>query len=92
MKAAGNMLRRAGRAAAGAVPAGLLAALGLPALAALVFLAIAVLTVTCWVIANGERTAWVSQLLLAWHGNAGSPAQDGAVAAARTGRRWPWRS
>jgi hypothetical protein len=56
MKAAGSVLRRAGRTAAGAIPAALLAGLGLPALGALVFLAVAVLAVTCWVIASRERT------------------------------------
>jgi hypothetical protein len=91
MSAVAAALRRAGKVGAGAVPAALLAATGLAALAALVLLALAVLAVTCWVIASGDRTARASQLLLAWRGNADSPARD-ATPASRAGRRWPWRS
>ena len=79
MKAARGVLRRAGRTAAGALPVALLAGLGLPALSALVFLAVAVLAVTCWVIASRERTDRVSQMMLARRGQADSPAA-GAVA------------
>lgn len=82
------MLRRAARPAAGVLPAALAATLSRPALAALVFLALVVLTVTCWVIANGERTARVSQLLLAWRGNTAGPARDDTVPAVRDGRRY----
>jgi hypothetical protein len=57
----------------------LLAGLGLPALSALVFLAVAVLVVTCWVIASGERTDRVSQMMLARRGQADSPAALGAA-------------
>ena len=93
------MLRRAGRAAAGALPAALLAGLGLPALGALVFLAVAVLAVTCWVIASGERTARVSQMMLARRGQASDPAPGAAAppapatrpaAAADAQGRAPW--
>jgi hypothetical protein len=73
------MLRRAGRAAAGALPAALVAGLGLPALGAVVFLAACVLAVTCWVIASGERTDRVSQLMLARRGQAGAPATGDAA-------------
>jgi hypothetical protein len=79
MKTAGSMLRRAGRPAAGALPAALLPGLGLPALGALVFLAVAVLAVTCWVIASRERTDRVSQMMLARRGQAGGP-EPGAAA------------
>jgi hypothetical protein len=68
--AAAAMLRRAGRMAAGALPAVVLAGLGLPALAAVVFLAVAALVTTCWVIASGDRTNRVSQLMRAWRGQA----------------------
>jgi len=35
--------------------------------------------VTCWVIGNGDRTERVSRVLLAWRGNPGCLARDGAV-------------
>ena len=64
------LLKRAGRTAAGALPAALLAELGMPALGALVFLAIVILVVICWVIASGDRTDRVSQMMLARRGEA----------------------
>ena len=70
IRAAANMLKHAGRTAAGALPAALLAKLGMPALGALVFLVIAVLAVICWVIASGDRTDRVSQMMLARRGKA----------------------
>jgi hypothetical protein len=73
------MLRRAGRAAAGALPAALLAGFGLPALGALVFLVVAVLAVICWVIASGERTDRVSQMMLARRGQVGGPVPGAAA-------------
>jgi hypothetical protein len=87
IKAAKTILRHAGRAAAGAIPAALLVGLGLPALGALVFLASAVLAVTCWVIASEERTSRVSQLMLARRGQAGSPAQGAAAVPGVQGTR-----
>ncbi len=50
-------------AAAGALPVALLAGLGLPALGALVFLAVAVLAVICRVIASGEFWRKVTQVM-----------------------------
>jgi hypothetical protein len=79
MKTAGSVLRRACQTAGGALPAALLAGLGLPALGALVFLVVAVLAVICWVIASRERTDRVSQLMLARRGQANSPAPDGSA-------------
>ena len=70
MICAANILKRAGRTAAGALPAALLAKLGMPALGALVFFAIVVLAVICWVIASGDRTDRVSQIMLARRGEA----------------------
>ena len=70
MGAVVNVLRRAGKVAAGALPAALVAGLGLPALGALVLLFVAVLGVACWVIRSEDRTARVSRVLLAWRGNA----------------------
>jgi hypothetical protein len=78
--AARNILRHAGQIAAGAVPATLLARLGLPALVAVVSLAIAALAMTCWVLSSEDRTNRVSQIILARRGQptipaAASPAQ-----------------
>jgi hypothetical protein len=70
MGAVVNVLRRAGKVAAGALPAALVAGLGLPALGALVLLFVAMLGVACWVIRSEDRTARVSRMLLAWRGNA----------------------
>jgi hypothetical protein len=67
-----TMLRHAGKMAAVALPAGLVAGLGLPALGALVFLAVLALAVACWVISSGDRTNRVSQILLARRGDAGA--------------------
>jgi hypothetical protein len=91
------VLRWAGTVAAGIVPAALVAGLGLPALGGLVFLAILVLGAACWVIGSKDRTDRVSQMLLAWRGNADCLARPGAVSpsipAARPRRRlWPRRS
>jgi hypothetical protein len=80
------MLRRAGRAAARALPAALLAGLGLPTLGAVVFLAVGVLAVTCWVIASAERTDRVSQLMLARRGQPGGPTPGAAASAAPASR------
>ena len=60
-------------------PVALLAGLGLPALGALLFLAVAALAVSCWVIASGERTDRVSQMMLARRGHAGGPAPGAAA-------------
>jgi hypothetical protein len=70
-----NILKHAGRTAAGALPAALLAELGVPALGALLFLVIMVLAVICWVIASGDRTDRVSQMMLARRGQASFPAR-----------------
>ena len=79
MSAVMAVLRRSGKVAAGAVPAALVAGLGLPALGGLVFLAVLLLGVACWVIGSKDRTDRVSRVLLAWRGNAGCLARDGAV-------------
>ena len=52
------------------LPAALLARLGVPALAALVFLAILVLGVICWIISDPERSERVNRMLLAKRGDA----------------------
>jgi hypothetical protein len=78
IRAAGT-LRRAGQMMAGAIPAALMARLGMPALGAVVFLAVVVLAVTCWVIASGDRTDRVSQMMLARRGQASCPAPGTAA-------------
>ena len=70
--------------------------LGLPALAALIFLAVLVLGVACWVIGSEDRTEHVSQMLLAWRGNANCLARNDvdspSAPAVRLRRRlWPRR-
>lgn len=86
-------LRGACKVAAGMLPAALVAGLGLPALCGLLLLAVLVLAVACWVIGSRDRTERVSRMLLAWRGNVGCLAQDGAVPAARPLRRlWSRRS
>ena len=83
-------LKDAGKIAAGAVPAALLARLGLPALGGVLFLAVLVLAVACWVIGSGDRAERVSRMLLAWRGNADCIAQD-TVPATRSPRRLSFR-
>ena len=81
------VLRRVGKVAAGALPTVLLAGLGLPAGDGLVFLAVLVLGVACWVIGSEARTARVSRVLLAWRGNPGCLPSDGAAPAVPPGSR-----
>jgi hypothetical protein len=81
MSAMMAMLRRAGKVAAGAVPAALVARLGVPALGALVFLAVLVAGVACWVVGSDARANRVRRVLLAWRGNASCLASDAAAAA-----------
>jgi len=66
------MLRHVGKVIAGAVPAVALARLGLPALGAVVFLAVLAAGVTCWLLGSDARAARVSQVLLAWKGKSGN--------------------
>ncbi len=91
------VLRRAGKVAAGVMPAALVAGIGLPALGALVFLAVLAAGVACWVLGSDVRADRVSRVLLAWRGNAGCLAPGGTAASApavpRPRRRpWPRRS
>jgi len=65
-----TMLRRACSIAAGIVPAAIVAGLGMPALGALVFLAVLAIAAICWVIGNEDRTERASRLLLARRGDA----------------------
>jgi hypothetical protein len=63
-------LKHAGRAAAGMLPAALVVRLGMPALAALVLLAVLVIGVICWIINSDDRTGRVNRMMLARHGDA----------------------
>ncbi len=91
MSAVTAMLRRAGRVAAGVVPAAMAARLGLPALGTLVLLAVLGVWAACWVFRSDARAERVSRVLLAWRGNADCLTRDGAVSppapAARPRRR-----
>jgi hypothetical protein len=64
-----TMLKHTARAAAGILPAAVLAGLGMPALGALVFLAVLVLGVICWIIGSGDRSERVTRMILARAGD-----------------------
>ena len=86
-------LRRADKVVAGAVPAVVLARLGLPALGTLIFLAVLAAGVTCWLLGSDARADRVSRVLLAWKSDrsglpVGSPA--GPALPAPRPRRRPW--
>lgn len=78
-----DVLKHASRAAAGMLPAAFLARLGVPALAAVVFLAVAVLVVICWIISSDARTGRVARVMLARRGDARclAPAPSAPLAA-----------
>jgi hypothetical protein len=65
-----NARQRASRGVAGMLPVALAGRLGGPALGALVFLAVLVLAVICWIIASGERCDRVNRMMLARRGDA----------------------
>jgi hypothetical protein len=82
-----SAVRRAGRVTAELLPAAALTRLGVPALAAAVFLAVLTLGAACWVIASGDRSDRITRMIDARHGRSlprGSPA-----APARASRRKP---
>ena len=91
------MLRRTSKAAAPTIPAALLAGLGLPALGALIFLAILVIVTVCWVIDDADRTEQVCRILLAGRGDTNCLPLPGAagrlvVPPRSQPHRWPmWR-
>jgi hypothetical protein len=92
IRAVTAVLRRAGKVAAGTVPAALVAGLGLPALGTLVFLAVLAAGLACWLFGSDARTDRVSRVLLAWRGDPGRLTASGPAAAppAPRPRRWPW--
>jgi hypothetical protein len=82
-----NALKYAGRAVAGMLPAALLVRLGMPALAALVFLVVLVLGVICWIIGSGARSDRVTRMILAWRGDARCLMPGTSAPPARASRR-----
>ena len=78
------------RAAAGMVPVAQLARLGLPALIAVMALAVLVLVAGCWILADDARAARAAIVMQAWRGRLPAAA-DGrpAVQARRPKRRRP---
>ena len=87
------VFRQAGKVMARLVPAVLVARLGLDALGALVFMAVLVVGVACWVVCDDARTNRVSRLLLAWRGNASCLGPGGTAAPPQVAprpRHWPW--
>jgi hypothetical protein len=65
-----SIVKYAGQVAAGTLPAALLLRLDMPALAAVLFLAVLVLGVVCWIIGSQERSDRVARMMLARQGNA----------------------
>ena len=65
-----SALKHAGRTVVGMVPAAFLVRLGVPALVALVFLAVLMLGVICWIINSSDRSDRVTRMIFARHGNA----------------------
>jgi hypothetical protein len=63
-----TMGRYTAKAAASLIPAATVARLGMPALGALVLLAVLIFAFACWVIGNQDRTNRASQILLARRG------------------------
>jgi hypothetical protein len=81
-----NSLKHAGRAMAAMLPAGLLAQLGMPTLAALVFLTVIVLGVTCWIINSADRSDRVIRMLFARRGDTRCPVQGSFAASVPASR------
>jgi hypothetical protein len=82
-----STLKHAGQVTVGMLPAAILARLGMPALAALVFLAVLVLGVACWIISNPERSDRVNRMMLARRGNATCLTQGPPPASPPSSRR-----
>lgn len=81
-----NTLKHVGQGAVGMVPAALLLRLGMPALAALVFLAVLALGVICWVISDQCRSDRMNRMLLAGRGDARCLEPDPSAAAVSVSR------
>ena len=77
---------------AGMLPAAALARLGVPALAAVVFLAVLTLGAACWVITSSDRSDRVTRMIYARHGDARSLVPRSPAAPAHAPRRKPARA
>lgn len=83
----GGSVRSLLRAAAGVIPAAQLARLGLPALIALVALAVLMLVTGWWILADDARTARVAIVMQAWRGRLAFDADGRPVVRDRKRRR-----
>lgn len=81
--------KHAGRAAAAVLPAVLVARLGVPVLAALVFMAILVIAAACWTINSKDRSDNVSRIIFARKGDPRCLDPDPAAPTAKTGNPAP---
>lgn len=77
-----SLTRKASRVVAGILPMAVLARLGLPALAAAVFLCVLTAGVACWLFSDDARANRVIRILLAWRGNPDSLSTGGPAAPA----------
>jgi hypothetical protein len=84
-----SALRRAGRVAVGLLPTAVLARLGMPALATVVFLAVLALGAACWVIASDDRSDRVTRMIYARNGDARYLVPGSPAAPVRASRRRP---
>jgi hypothetical protein len=89
-----SAVKPAARTAAGMLPAAVLVRLGMPALAALVFLAVLVLGVICWIINSPDRSDRMNRMMLARRGDArcleaAAPASQPRRQGTPSGRRPP---
>jgi hypothetical protein len=79
-------VKHGSRTVAGMVPVAVLLRLGMPALAALVFLAVLMVGVTCWIISSDARTGRVNRMMLARQGDARCLETGAAAAFSPTSR------
>ena len=79
-----NAVKQTARTAAGMLPAALFIRLGLPALGALVFLAVLVLGIICWIVGNADRSDRVTRMILAKRGDASCLASGSSAPATPT--------
>ena len=81
-----NALKRTGLMAAGMLPAAFLAEIGVPALTALVLIAVLTLAVICWILNSGDRSDRLIRMLYARYGDARCLATSTQTT---TPTRWP---
>ena len=90
IRAATAALRWAGKVATRVMPAALMARIGLPAIGALVFLAVLAAGMACWVLGSDDRADRVSRVLLAWRGNPSCLGIAAPTLPVPQPRRRPW--